>query len=137
MMSRLHVQLLRLLLSVAIASFATLSTAADELPTGDPKRGKIAFFTCYTCHYVGKSLPHHTGPNLFGIFARAAGTAAGYTNYSTALKDSGIRWTADALDAWLADPDGYLPGSSMVFIGVSDPQKRADLIAYLRQIATP
>ncbi len=117
----------------AAAAGAAKDTAAARTLTGDPARGKRAFFTCFTCHYVGKNLPHHTGPNLYGMFGRKAGTAPGYA-YSQAIKNSGITWTPEELDRWLADPRGYLPGSKMVFIGVTSAQDRADLIAYLQSL---
>jgi cytochrome c len=37
------------------------------------------------------------------------------------------------LDAWLADPRAMFPESAMMSLGVPDPQRRADLIAYLKQ----
>lgn len=113
---------------------AAKNTAAPAAQlAADPARGKRLSFTCYTCHYVGKNLPHHTGPNLYGMFGRKAGTAPGYA-YSEAIKKSGITWTPEELDRWLADPKGYLPGSKMVFIGVPNAQDRRDIIAYLQSL---
>ena len=117
------------LLAIALPAFGAAAAAQE----GDPMRGKRAFFTCYACHYVGKNLPHHTGPNLYGIFGRKAGTAEGYA-YSDTLKNSGITWSPEELSRWLADPKGYLPGSRMVFIAVPDAQERAHLIAYLQSL---
>ena len=44
---------------------------------------------------------------------------------------SGEPWTFDALDAFLADPKGAIPGTAMAFAGVKRPDQRANLIAYL------
>jgi cytochrome c len=60
---------------------------------------------------------------------RQAGTVAGY-DYSVALRRSGLNWTTDNLDLWLADPEALVPGQQMGF-RVDDAADRADLIAYL------
>jgi cytochrome c len=43
-------------------------------------------------------------------------------------------WNEDALDRWLADPERAAPGQRMG-ISVPDAGERADLIAYLKQVA--
>jgi cytochrome c len=45
----------------------------------------------------------------------------------------GLVWTRETLDRFLADPDGYVPGTLMGFAGIRDPAERADLIEYLRR----
>jgi cytochrome c2 len=47
------------------------------------------------------------------------------------LHDSGLRWSADNLDRWLADPRKFIPGVRMP-IRVLDPATRRDIIAYLK-----
>ncbi len=42
-------------------------------------------------------------------------------------------WNEETLDAYLADPDAFVPGNRMPFPGLKDPQDRDDVIAYLRQ----
>jgi cytochrome c len=51
--------------------------------------------------------------------------------YRAALQDVGGDWTRERMDAWLANPQRFAPGTSMRFPGVGDPLVRADLIAYL------
>ena len=51
--------------------------------------------------------------------------------YSDALKGVPGNWTFEALDAWLASPRKYAPGTKMTFAGLSDPQERANVIAYM------
>lgn len=70
------------------------------------------------------------GPNLNKLFGRKAGTSPGF-NYSPALKNSGIVWDAKTLDQYLAAPTVKVPGTRMV-MKVSDPARRAALIAYLK-----
>jgi cytochrome c len=104
---------------------------ADGLE-GDPARGRQVFAACRTCHYPERGYGHHNGPSLTAIFGRTAGSQPGFAYYSTWLRNAGFQWTPETLDAWLANP-GMFPESSMIFVGIADPQARADLIAYLAQ----
>lgn len=74
------------------------------------------------------------GPNLHAFFGTVAGTRPGF-DYSEALGQADFVWTPRALDAWLAQPNRFLPGNRMSFIGVSDADDRADLIAWLLETA--
>jgi 3-oxo-5alpha-steroid 4-dehydrogenase len=100
--------------------------------TGDPARGRIVFGPCRTCHYTDANA-HQNGPSLWNIFGRRAGTQEGFAYYSDALRNSGIVWTPEYLDAWLANPAGFIPGTKMMTLGVPDAQARRDLITYLQQ----
>ena len=71
------------------------------------------------------------GPSLHGVVGRAAGSIAGFT-YSSANKTSGITWSEAKLFQYLENPQRVVPGTKMSFPGWSDPQKRADVIAYLK-----
>jgi cytochrome c len=51
--------------------------------------------------------------------------------YSEAMREFGGRWTAERLDAFLADPQAIVPGTSMQFGGIKDPEQRRKIIAYL------
>ena len=98
--------------------------------TGDAAKGKTAFITCQTCHAVQAGV-NKIGPSLHEVVGRTAGTVAGYT-YSTANKNSGITWTPEKLFQYLEKPQRVVPGTKMAFPGIPDPQKRADVIAYLK-----
>lgn len=102
------------------------------LAKADVAEGKVLFLQCRACHSVEAGGPNKVGPNLHGVFGRKAGLAPGYL-YSDALGKSDIVWTPATLDEWLARPSDFLPGNRMVFVGISDPQDRANLIAYLKQ----
>lgn len=98
--------------------------------TGDAAAGATAFITCKTCHAVEQGV-NKIGPSLHGIVGRAAGTVAGF-NYTAANKNSGITWSEDKLFQYLESPSRVVPGTKMAFAGIPDPQKRADVIAYLK-----
>jgi nitrite reductase (NO-forming) len=82
---------------------------------------------------AGKNL---LGPSLAGIMSRKAGTESGY-NYSPAMKQSGLVWDTNTLDAYLADPQKLVPGNKMPFPGLKTDHDRADVIAYLAAGAQP
>ena len=67
---------------------------------------------------------------LSGVVGRQAGTAEGY-EFSEALAASGIVWTPAALRAWLEDNDGFMPGTKMRHVGVTDRTVQDFIIAYL------
>ena len=107
-----------------------LIAVAGSAQAGDPAKGKTAFQRCAICHRVEKDGGNGIGPNLFGIVGRKAGSIAGF-NYSAAMKNSGIVWSADKLDAYIEHPAAVVPGNHMAFAGISDAGQRADVVAYL------
>ena len=109
----------------AAASTATTADAAH----GDAARGEQIWSRCQACHALQYD---RTGPRHCGLFGRKAGSVPGF-DYSPAMKRSGIVWNATTLDRFIADPLGTVPGTTMGYAGVTDPQERADLIAFLRE----
>lgn len=114
---------------------ASLCAVASMMPppvVASPMQdvGAQVFGTCRACHTLQAGAKSGLGPNLNGLFGRKAGSLPGY-GYSPALKASGIVWDAKSLDQYLASPAAKVPGTRMV-IKVTDPAKRAALIAYLR-----
>jgi len=73
--------------------------------------------------------PARLGPNLSSIIGRSAGAVSGYA-YSPALKASGIVWTFDNLNKYVTESATLVPGTTMVFPGISTAQDRVNLIAY-------
>lgn len=104
--------------------------AGSVAAAGDPEAGARAFRACAACHSLQPG-EHRTGPSLAGVLGRDAGTVDGFTRYSPALAAADLVWTAETLDAWLADPQAVVPGNRMTFPGIADAQARADLIAWL------
>jgi cytochrome c len=118
-------------LTVVLLTAPVLAHAA-----GDPVRGAEIYRVCVACHALAPGL-HLTGPSLGGVWMRAAGAAEGFARYSPALRGAGFSWDSAALDAWLADPQAMLPGTTMAFPGIADPAFRADLIAFLERAGAP
>jgi cytochrome c len=119
------------LLAMAIAM---AGIAPPVLAQGDSERGRTLYRPCAACHMIGEGAINRIGPHLNGIVGRPAGVARDY-RYSEALIDAaseGLVWSPGELDAFLAEPNDYIPDLRMVFRGINDEQDRADLIAYLR-----
>jgi pseudooxynicotine oxidase len=98
-----------------------------------PGPGEAALRTCAVCHPTDPSDAHGVGPNLHGVSEREVAEAPGYA-FSEALRARGGRWSAAELDAFLADPAGYAPGTAMAFPGVPDPAERAALVELLGKL---
>jgi cytochrome c len=118
-------------LLVAAIAWALLAHPAKgaDLAKGD----QLFFSYCSRCHSL-EPARHLSGPSLAGFVGRKAGTAEGFRYYSDALKSANMVWDEQTLDAWLADPTALIPGNLMRFQGIPDPQKRQDLIAYLKSV---
>lgn len=114
---------------------ADVPAAQEAVP--DMDRGRLLGQACLACHSLEPGGAHLVGPNLAGIFGRPAGTAAGFSNYSPALQRSGIVWSTAELDRWLADPAGFLPGTTMAFTGYQSAADRSALIAFLVTATDP
>ena len=119
--------LLTLALILNAGLFSTPAQAAGDAEAG----GKIFPRLCGGCHQVGESARPGFGPQLNGIIGRPAGTSANYV-YSDAMKNSGVTWNRETLTAYLKDPKGVVPGTRMIFWGLSDEEKIDNLLAYLQ-----
>lgn len=110
---------------VALVSIAPTHAASDVA------RGAKIFGACAACHSLRPD-EQLTGPSLAGVFGRRAGTVKGFGRYSEALRKADVVWEERTLDAWIADPQKFLPGNLMTFPGIRDGGQRADLIAFLK-----
>ena len=117
-----------------------IKTLLAQLPApynaGDIVNGKSKFTQCAACHTLGEGGPNMTGPNLYGIFGRKAGSLDGFA-YSDAMKAAGWTWDAARIDAWITNPHAVLATTKMSFVGLKDPKDRADVIAYLKTATSP
>jgi len=118
---------MRVLLGTVAALLAGSAARAD----GDAARGEKRFEECATCHSTERGV-NNVGPSLFGVLGRKAGEIADF-RYSPAMRTSGITWSAQTLDKFIADPQQEVPGNRMPFAGMPDAGDRADLIAYLQK----
>ncbi len=101
---------------------------------GDPKRGAQVFRQCMACHSVAAG-EQMTGPSLAHIWNRKAGSVEGFLRYSDPMKRADVVWNEAALDKWLANPEKFLPGTTMTFPGLKEGQTRQDVVAYLKAVS--
>jgi len=96
--------------------------------------GAVLFGTrCGGCHKADDGTNNSFGPDLYRIAGRKAGSNSGFDGYSPAMKASGITWTPERLDAFLANPGAVVPGTAMSFAGVADPKERAAIVRFLAE----
>ncbi len=117
--------------SLGILTLATLC-ASGLAAAGNPDKGRELFATCAACHTPGQGAVT-PGPDLRGLIGRQAGTVPGF-RYSRAMKNSKIVWSDATLDAYLENPQTYIPGNAMPFPGLPEPKERQELIAYLQTL---
>jgi cytochrome c len=117
---------------IALAALLAASAVYASGLSGDAAKGRELFMTngCPACHGVRPQDTAMVGPSLFGVLGRQAGTAPSLLGASENLKKYGVIWSAETLDEFLADPDAKVPGTPMEGV-LTDPQQRADVIAYL------
>lgn len=114
-----------------IGSQPTLATSpADYRYAAKPAGWDSPAGQCVVCHSLEKNAPWRVAPALWGIVGAPKAGAKGY-GYSLALAEAGGVWTEQELDEYLADPSGFLPGTTKVLSGLSDPQERARIIKFL------
>lgn len=100
-----------------IFTLCALPMGAHAQASGDAAEGESNFRQCTSCHGIASpdgDVIHRvapTGPNLWGVANRVAGSFDGYSRYSSAMQaagEAGITWTEENFVAYVADPTGYL-----------------------------
>ena len=127
--------------AIAVQTEAGGGEAADVipdwgtvLPAANIAHGQEISQKCEACHKLDPSGANNIGPGLYGVVGRAPGTHTGF-EYDDAMKtfaSTNKTWTYDLLYQFLKNPQGFMPGTKMTFVGLPSPQDRIDMIAYLR-----
>ena len=98
----------------------------------DAAAGEKVFQKCRACHQVGETAKNAVGPVLNGLIGRKAGTVEGYS-YTEANKNSGITWDEATLAEYLKNPKAKIPGTKMIFPGLTKDDEITNIIAFLKQ----
>jgi len=88
---------------------------------------------CVVCHSLEKGGPFRVAPNLWGIVGAEKARDRSWYAYSPALIEKGGTWTPGELNAFLADPDEFLPGTKKT-IKVENDQEREEIIEFLSSL---
>jgi cytochrome c len=127
-------------LPAATEAAAPAPKAAPEVPLptllakADPKKGESYARACQACHNFEKGAGPKVGPPLYGVVGRKVASIPGF-DYSDALKKMGGDWTYAELFKFIEGPAAMEPGTKMTYPGQPDPQKRADILAYLKTLS--
>ncbi|SEQ29831.1 c-type cytochrome [Thalassovita taeanensis] len=124
-----------------------LALAAPAFAEGDAEAGEKGFKKCKSCHTItaddgavivkgGK-----TGPNLYGVIGRAAGSAD--FKFGSSIKaagEAGVVWDQENIVAYIADPKAFLKeatGDSAAKSKMSFKLKKGgeDIAAYLASVS--
>ncbi len=111
---------------------ALVASSAAAFAQGNAEAGEKVFAKCKICHQIGENAKSMVGPVLNGVVGRKAGTYPGY-NYSEANKNSGLVWDEATLKVYLKNPQAKVPGTKMVFPGLTSETDIDNVIAYLKQ----
>ena len=114
-----------------MALITAMGGAASAAP-GDPAAGEKTFAKCRACHQIGEGAKNITGPVLNGLIGRKSGSVEGY-NYSEANKTSGITWDEATFREYIKNPKAKIPGTKMIFAGLSNETEIDNIVAYLQQ----
>lgn len=122
--------------------------AVPALAEGDAEAGAKTFNKCKSCHSIvspdGEAIVKggKTGPNLYGVVGRTAGTEEGfkYGDSIVAAGEKGLVWDEEHFVAYVQDPKGFLKDylgetsakSKMTFKLKSGGE---DVFAYLQSVS--
>lgn len=106
---------------------------ADVYAVADAGAGERLWRQCQACHQLAEGA-NGVGPSLHAVVGRAKASVDGF-NYSDVLMSmAGEDWTPENIQAFIANPREYAPGTAMSFAGLRDVEDRANLIAYLATV---
>jgi len=115
----------------AAAPVPELPDFSSAIPAASIDNGRTISAPCAICHNWEDGGGNSIGPNLYDVIGREKASEPGF-NYSPALQGLGGEWSYAELFAFLEQPAVFAPGTTMAFAGLSNPQDRLDLIAYMR-----
>jgi len=117
---------------LSLAIFYLIPTMSYAQIYPEDKVEEKEYFRCAACHTIKEGGRHKVGPNLFGIFGKEAGTNPTYSKFSKEIKESGIIWTEDTVDMYIANSKKFIPGNKMASGRIKDKKVRDAIIAYMK-----
>ena len=120
--------------------FGLTFLATPALAADTPK----AVRACIACHTFDKGGANKIGPNLFGVAGKPAASDKDFTKYGDdflAAAATGLVWTDENLDSYIADPVPFLrkvTGRASVrtymITRIRRADDRAEIIEYLKSL---
>ena len=121
-------RMIDLVAAISIVVCAGAAEAQDQAADGE----KLYKRVCFICHAT-EAGQNKIGPSLFGVAGRKAGAVPGST-YSAAMKTANVTWDDEAIDKYITDPKGFMPGNKMVYAGLKKEEERKEIITYLKTL---
>lgn len=115
-----------------LAGAALLAVAVQPARAQDAAAGEKVYAQCRACHQLGETAKNMVGPALNGVIGQKAAMREGYS-YSAAMKASGLVWDEATFAEYIQNPRAKVPGTKMIYAGLKDEKRIADLLAYLKQ----
>lgn len=128
---------MRKALVVALGGAALALAAGDGWAAGDAAAGADVFKkTCTACHSNEPGV-NKTGPSLFGVYGRKAGSSD-FPRYK-GLAGADFTLNEELLNEYLADPKAFVIAhtqnkTTAMTYKVNDAKQREDVIAYLKTL---
>lgn len=118
------------------AAPVVLNPISPLLASADVAAGEtIAKRQCVSCHTFTEGGKNGVGPNIYNTLGQPRAEGRAGFNFSAAVKGKPGAWGYEDLNAWLAKPASFAPGTRMAFAGINSEKQRADVIAYLRTLS--
>lgn len=105
----------------------------ELLRTASADDGRKVAKKCVSCHTFEPGQPSKVGPNLANTVGHDKAAKPGFA-YSPVLAGLPGNWSYEDLDAFLAKPAAFAPGTKMTFAGLPKARDRAAVIAYLASL---
>src|SRR5207253_2596439 len=105
----------------------------SSAPATAEENGAQLFAPCRACHSLDAAERGLPGPNLSGLIGRkiAGDPAFDYSPVLRKARDEGLRWDAQRLNIFLADPAEMFPGLWMSMRGIDGASQRRSLVRFL------
>lgn len=122
---------------IAALAAAALLPGIAAAEAADAAAGEQVFKkVCATCH-SNQAGVNKTGPSLFGVYGRKAGSAD-FPRYKGVV-GADFTWDAAKLESYLQDPKAFVLANTQnkttaMTYSLKDAQQRADVIAYLQTL---
>jgi len=126
-----------------VQNVAAGAVAVDDTPepilamlaAADLERGAKVSKACAACHSFTKDGANGVGPNLWDIVGAPKQKKDGYSYSGVLNTQGGDVWTYQELNAFLAKPKKYAPGTKMNYLGLKKVKDRAAIVAWLRTLS--
>ena len=123
---------LRLSLIGLLSFTLAQAVSAAECATDTNHGAQVFAAECVVCHAVSKGTTGMMGPNLAGVYGRKSGSLAGFS-YSQAMRDKDVTWQADNITQLITQPQAFVPGTYMPYMGLASADDRQAVACFLKQ----